>query len=65
VIAATQRDLEPLVAGQRFRSDLLARLSGLTIEMPPLRSRRPFSSASWRCSRRSACSGGATTLDPR
>jgi sigma-54 dependent transcriptional regulator, acetoin dehydrogenase operon transcriptional activator AcoR len=40
VIAATQRDLEPLVAGQRFRSDLLARLSGLTLEMPPLRSRR-------------------------
>jgi sigma-54 dependent transcriptional regulator, acetoin dehydrogenase operon transcriptional activator AcoR len=40
VIAATQRDLEPLVAEQRFRSDLLARLSGLTLEMPPLRSRR-------------------------
>jgi sigma-54 interacting transcriptional regulator/FHA domain-containing protein len=40
VIAATQCDLEPLVTEQRFRSDLLARLSGLTLEMPPLRKRR-------------------------
>ncbi|HYY51946.1 MAG TPA: sigma 54-interacting transcriptional regulator [Myxococcales bacterium] len=40
VIAATQRDLELQVAEQHFRSDLLARLSGLTVEMPALRERR-------------------------
>ncbi len=40
VVAATQRDLVALAAQQRFRSDLLARLSGLTLQLPPLRERR-------------------------
>jgi hypothetical protein len=40
VIAASQQDLEALAAEQRFRSDLLARLSGLTLELPCVRERR-------------------------
>jgi len=40
VVAATQRDLEALAGQQRFRSDLLARLSGLALHLPPLRERR-------------------------
>src|ERR1700682_1895638 len=40
VVVATQRDLGALAAEQRFRSDLLARLSGLMLHLPPLRERR-------------------------
>jgi transcriptional regulator of acetoin/glycerol metabolism len=40
VIAATHRDLDALVAAQQFRPDLLARLSGYTCALPPLRERR-------------------------
>src|SRR5438105_8390859 len=40
VIAATQQDLDALATKQQFRSDLLARLSGLTLALPPLRERR-------------------------
>jgi transcriptional regulator with GAF, ATPase, and Fis domain len=40
VVAATHEDLEALAAGGRFRSDLLARLSGFTVSLPPLRERR-------------------------
>src|SRR6266478_8985940 len=36
----SQRDLEALAGQQRFRSDLLARLSGLALHLPPLRERR-------------------------
>jgi len=38
-IAATHRDLAALVDQGRFRSDLLHRLNGITIAVPPLRER--------------------------
>jgi DNA-binding NtrC family response regulator len=40
VVSATHRDLEELVARGRFRADLLARVSGFRIDLPPLRERR-------------------------
>jgi transcriptional regulator with PAS, ATPase and Fis domain len=39
LIAATNRDLEGMVGEGTFRSDLLARLSGLRLRLPPLRER--------------------------
>jgi DNA-binding NtrC family response regulator len=39
LIAATNRDLESMVEGGEFRSDLLYRLNGVTINLPPLRKR--------------------------
>jgi transcriptional regulator with AAA-type ATPase domain len=40
LVSATHRDLAAEVAAGRFRADLLARLSGVTLTPPPLRSRR-------------------------
>jgi transcriptional regulator with GAF, ATPase, and Fis domain len=40
VIAASHRDLEALADKGAFRGDLLARISGYTLELPPLRDRR-------------------------
>jgi len=39
VVAATHRDLDQMVRAGTFRRDLLARLSGVTLELPPLRDR--------------------------
>jgi DNA-binding NtrC family response regulator len=40
IVAATNIDLEAAVAQGRFRSDLLFRVSGATVAIPPLRHRR-------------------------
>ena len=39
IIAATNRNLEQMVADAQFRADLYYRLNGFTIELPPLRAR--------------------------
>ncbi|GAC1341343.1 MAG: hypothetical protein NVSMB23_12730 [Myxococcales bacterium] len=39
IVAATHRDLQAMAAQERFRPDLLARLGGLTVDLPPLRER--------------------------
>jgi two-component system response regulator FlrC len=39
IVAASQVPLRQAVAGQRFRADLLARLDGMTVRLPPLRER--------------------------
>jgi two-component system nitrogen regulation response regulator GlnG len=40
ILAATNQDLAGLVAGGRFRKDLYYRLNAVTIDVPPLRSRK-------------------------
>ena len=40
IVAAAQEPLAGAVADKRFRADLLARLDGLTVVLPPLRARR-------------------------
>jgi two-component system NtrC family response regulator len=40
VVCATNRDLQALIAEQRFRQDLYFRISEVTVNVPPLRDRR-------------------------
>lgn len=40
LLAVTNRNLEQMVAAGSFRDDLLFRIKGMTIELPPLRNRR-------------------------
>ena len=40
IVAATNRNLEEMVAGGQFRSDLYYRLNVITIKVPPLRERK-------------------------
>jgi two-component system, NtrC family, response regulator len=40
IVAATNQNLEALIAQQRFRQDLFFRLSEVTVNVPPLRERR-------------------------
>ena len=40
LVAATHRDLEAMAAAGQFRPDLLARMSGLLVTLPPLRDRK-------------------------
>jgi transcriptional regulator with GAF, ATPase, and Fis domain len=40
IVAATHRDLGEMVQRETFRADLLARLTGFTVTLPPLRQRR-------------------------
>ncbi|WP_428559951.1 MAG: sigma-54-dependent transcriptional regulator [Solidesulfovibrio sp. DCME] len=49
LVAATNRDLERMVADWTFRQDLLFRLRGMTIELPPLRGRTVDIEALCRC----------------
>jgi transcriptional regulator with PAS, ATPase and Fis domain len=39
VLAATHRDLKAMVRAEKFRHDLLARLDGITLQLPALRDR--------------------------
>ena len=39
-VSATHRDLRGLIAAQQFRADLYFRLNGMSIHLPPLRSRK-------------------------
>jgi transcriptional regulator with AAA-type ATPase domain len=40
IVSTTHRDLEALVDGGRFRADLVARLAGFRLDLPPVRERR-------------------------
>jgi DNA-binding NtrC family response regulator len=61
-IAATNRDLNERVAGGTFREDLLYRLNGVTIHIPPLRERTGEIEALVREFARNACESSGRPL---
>ncbi|CAB3768822.1 sigma-54-dependent Fis family transcriptional regulator [Paraburkholderia solisilvae] len=66
VICATHRDLPRMVADGAFRDDLYYRLSGATLQMPPLRERADVLDIVHAVFEEEAQSAGhALTLDPR
>jgi DNA-binding NtrC family response regulator len=54
VIAATHRDLKAMIEEGRFRQDLYYRLDGITLDIPPLRSRRDEIQQFWEIFRKQA-----------
>jgi len=62
LLAATQSPLGQAVAEKRFRGDLLARLSGLTVVIPPLRHRSEEIPALFR---KMVAEGGGLAAAPR
>lgn len=65
VVAAAQQPLSRAVAAGTFRSDLLARLDGVTIELPPLRHRREEVPPLFRRFLATHSGGLAPELEPR
>ncbi|MFC0401192.1 sigma-54-dependent Fis family transcriptional regulator [Paraburkholderia rhizosphaerae] len=66
VICATHRDLSRMVADGAFREDLYYRLSGATLQMPPLRERADVLDVVQEVFEEEAqVAGHALTLDPR
>ena len=65
VVCATQEPLSRAVAERRFRADLLARLDGLTVVLPPLRMRREDIAPLFLILWASHAGGSPPTLDPK
>jgi DNA-binding NtrC family response regulator len=63
-LSATSRDVEALIADGRVRADLMYRLAGVTIRVPPLRERRSSILPLARRLLRSACGPNAPVLAP-
>ena len=58
IVAATNRDLTPMIADGRFREDLYYRLQGIVVMVPPLRERRDELAELVECFRREIVAGG-------
>ncbi len=65
VVCATQEPLGEAVAARRFRADLLARLDGLTVRLPPLRGRREDIAPLFLQLARGAGSASPLALEPK